>query len=111
MTVTLFKKDDFQGEQHTIINDISDLKNTPVKHNSSSMSITNDKVLLFTKNNYKGDAMFRTGTQDITKLSSKSKGGKSGFGNTILCQSNAIYHTIIRKYNSQRRWKLPGVSI
>lgn len=83
MTVTLYKKDNLQGESFTITDDISDLKDTPVKHGSSSMRITNDKIILFTKKDWKGDAMFRTGTREITKLSSKSKGGKTGFGNTV----------------------------
>ncbi|TBR08387.1 MAG: hypothetical protein EPO62_06795 [Candidatus Nitrosotenuis sp.] len=85
VTVTLFKKDNCQGDSFIVAEDITDLKNTPVKHNASSMSLTSDsdKILLFQKTNYNGDAMFRNGIKQVTKMSSPSKGGKTGFGNTV----------------------------
>ncbi len=85
MSITLFRKDNFEGDCHAVSGDIADLKDTPVKHAASSMRMTSaaDSVLLFKNKNYNGDVMFRSGVTEISKLSSPSKGGKVGFGDVV----------------------------
>lgn len=85
MATTLFKDENCAGARQAITTDVPDLKDTPVKYAASSMGMTaaSDAVLLFMKKQYDGDVMFRTGKQEIRKLSSPSKGGRTGFGNTV----------------------------
>lgn len=86
MAISLFRKDNCQpGDSHVITGNVSNLKDVPVGHSTSSMSMTAaaDGILLFTKTNYNGDVMFRSGIQQVNKMSSPAKGGKTGFGNTI----------------------------
>ena len=85
MATTLFKDENCAGARHVVSADAPDLKDTPVKYAASSMAMTaaSDAILLFMKKNYNGDVMFRTGRQEIRKLSSPSKGGRTGFGNTV----------------------------
>lgn len=85
MAITLFRKDNFEGDSHVVSADIADLKDTLVKHAASSMAMTSasDSVLLFKNRNYNGDVMFRSVVREISKLSSRSKGGKTGFGDVV----------------------------
>lgn len=65
MAITLFRKDNFEGDSHVVSADIADLKDTLVKHAASSMAMTSasDRVLLFKNKNYNGDVMFRSGVR------------------------------------------------
>ena len=85
MAITLFRKVDLQGAAHPVAGDDSDLKGTPVDRATSSLSMTADadRILLFKKTDFDGGVMFRRGVQDVTKMSASSRGGKTGFGNTI----------------------------
>jgi hypothetical protein len=85
MTVTLYRKPDFKDPCYTVTGDVSDLSRTPVKRAASSMRMTSntDRVLLFKNRLWRGNAMFRTGAQDISRLGSPSKGGKTLFGDSV----------------------------
>lgn len=85
MAITLYRKPDFNGDSFRVTGNRAELKSTPVKNGSSSLSMTSssDRGLFFKDKDYKGGVMFRAGSWGISKLSSKAKGGKMGFGDTL----------------------------
>gem|GEM_PF-2274994 len=85
MTVTLFAKPDCRGDSSNIGRNVADLKDRAVGRNPSSMRMTstNDAILLYKKQDWRGGVMFRRGRQTIGKLGSPNQGGRNTFGNNI----------------------------
>jgi hypothetical protein len=84
MSITLFARRDFKGDDITGF-DLKDFSHIahPMRPTSIRMTSTSDRILLFTRPNWQGSAMFLSGEQSIEHLGHPGDGGDIGFGNTI----------------------------
>ena len=84
MTVSVFTDTDRKGDSLVALNDTGALPfNVRNKVSSARLSPGTDRTLFFTKPNFTGDALFRTGPFTVGKFSSLGRGGRGGFGNTV----------------------------
>lgn len=82
MSVTLYKQRNYKGDKHSFSTNQKTLPKKILNKTSSIKMGSSTKALFYKKKEYRGDVMYRKG-KNISAASSKSKGGKAGFGNTI----------------------------
>jgi hypothetical protein len=84
MSITLFARRDFKGDDITGF-DLSHFSQIahPMVPTSIRMTGASDRILLFTRPNWQGRAMFLSGMQSVEHLGHRDDGGEAGFGNTI----------------------------
>lgn len=84
MSITLYARRDFKGDDITGF-DLKDFSHIaqPMRPTSIRMTGANDRILLFTRPNWQGRAMFLQGQHSIEHLGHPGDGGEVGFGNTI----------------------------
>jgi len=84
MSITLYARRDFKGDDITGF-DLSHFSQIahPMTPTSIRMTAASDRILLFTRPNWQGRAMFLSGAQAIEHLGRPGDGGELGFGNTI----------------------------
>jgi len=86
MSIELFKKTNYRGKSLRRINsDSSDLRDTILGNNPSSIKITDDNkaILLCKKKKWNGKVFYLRGKKNISDLGDENDGGKKGFGNSI----------------------------
>lgn len=84
MSITLFARRDFKGDDITGF-DLGNFSHIsqPMVPTSIRMTSPSDRILLFTRPNWQGRAMFLSGVHNIEHLGHPGDGGELGFGNTI----------------------------
>ena len=85
MTVTLFPRKDFGGSSFVVDENHSVMSNTSIGHGATSMRLSSDAdaVLLFRREGYEGQSLFKRGPADLPHLGRPSQGGKTGLGNDV----------------------------
>lgn len=84
MSITLYARRDFKGDDITGF-DLSHFSriSQPMTPTSIRMTAASDRIVLFTRPDWQGRAMFLSGVQAIEHLGHPGDGGELGFGNTI----------------------------
>lgn len=85
MTVTLFPRKDFEGSRFVVDRNHSVMSDTPIGHGATSMrlSAASDAVLLYRREGWQGQSLFKRGPADLPHLGRPSQGGKTGLGNDV----------------------------
>ena len=85
MTVTLFPRKDFGGSSFVVDKSHSVMSNTPIGHGATSMRLSSasDAVLLYRREGWEGQSLFKRGPADLPHLGRPTQGGKTGLGNDV----------------------------
>lgn len=85
MTVTLFPRKDFGGSSFVVERSHSVMSDTPIGHGATSarLSAASDAVLLYRREGWQGQSLFKRGPADLPHLGRPSQGGKTGLGNDV----------------------------
>ena len=85
MTMTLYQKKDQKGKKLVISRNYSDLRDTDLGNNPSSIRMTakDDAILLFNKKDWDGGVMYFRGIRSMDSLGNLSQGGEFLKGNSV----------------------------
>lgn len=85
MTMTLYAKKDLKGKSLVITRNFSNLRDTDLGNNPSSIRMTeaDDAILLFNKKDWEGGVMYFRGIRTMDSLGKLSQGGELFKGNSV----------------------------